>query len=102
MSSSLDAKTSRTVEAMIQVTMPAAMRGSKNRITGEAEQEAGGDRRQGYVDVADIVNAVHDEAQTVGLESGNRFDHENRGVERGGCGKRSAIMGHGEVVIPIF
>src|SRR5262249_47844354 len=29
MSSSLDAKTSRTVEAVIQVAMPAAMRGSK-------------------------------------------------------------------------
>jgi hypothetical protein len=29
MSSSLDAKTSRTVETMIHVAMPAAMRGSK-------------------------------------------------------------------------
>jgi hypothetical protein len=45
--------------------------------------------------VGEIVHAVHDEAQTVGLESGNRFDHENRGVERGGRREWSAIMGHG-------
>jgi hypothetical protein len=47
--------------------------------------------------VGEIVHAVHDKAQTVGLESGDRFDHENRGVERGGCRKRSAIMGHGNL-----
>src|SRR5262249_4169764 len=46
--------------------------------------------------VGEIVHAVHDEAQTVGLESGDRFVNENRGVERGGCRKRPAIMGHGE------
>jgi hypothetical protein len=51
--------------------------------------------------VGEIVHAVHNEAQTVGLEAGDRFDHENRGVERGGSGKRSAIMGHGEVVLHI-
>src|SRR5262249_2676009 len=45
--------------------------------------------------VGEIVHAIHDEAQTVGLESGDRFHHENRGVERGGCGERLAIMGHG-------
>jgi hypothetical protein len=45
--------------------------------------------------VGEIMHAVHNEAQTVGLKSGNRFHHENRGVECGGCGERLAIMGHG-------
>ena len=47
--------------------------------------------------VGEIVHAVHDEAQAVGLKSGDRFDDEDRGVERGGCGERLAIMGHGDL-----
>jgi hypothetical protein len=33
---------------------------------------------------------------SIGLQSSDRFEHENRGVERGGCGKRLAIVGHGK------
>ena len=47
--------------------------------------------------VGEIVHAVHDEAEAIGLESGDRFDHENRGVERGGRRERFAIMGHGQL-----
>jgi hypothetical protein len=52
--------------------------------------------------VGQIVHAVHDETQAVGLKSGNRFDHEDRGVERGGCSERLAVMGHAERVAPIL
>jgi hypothetical protein len=47
--------------------------------------------------VGEIMDAVHDQAETIRLESGDRFDHENRGVERGGRRERSAIMGHGQL-----
>ena len=34
--------------------------------------------------VGEIMHAIHDEAETIGLESGDRFDHENRGVVASG------------------
>jgi hypothetical protein len=42
--------------------------------------------------IGEIMHAVHDEAQTVGLKSGDRFNDENRSVKRGGYGERLAIM----------
>ena len=89
---------------MIHPAMQAAMRGSKTvEDIGRAQQVARDSVRQHERQieenerhlVGEIMHAVHDEAQTIGLESGNRFDHENRGVERGGGRERSAIMGHG-------
>ena len=81
MSSSLDAKTSRTVEAMIHT----AMRGSKNRIAGQADQEAGGDWRQGYVDVADVVNIGEPDRRVVAA----RREEEPRDAPIGGRGEQA-------------
>ena len=86
--------------------MQAAMRGSKTvEDIGRAQLVARDSVRQHERQieenerhlVGEIMHAVHEEAQTIGLESGNRFDHENRGVERGGRREWSAIMGHGQL-----
>src|SRR5262249_46479158 len=69
----------------------------ENRIAGQADQQAGGDRRQGYVHVADIVNIGEPDRRVVAARreeeprdapigsGGEEADHDgDRADDRGG------------------
>src|SRR5215831_9336298 len=75
----------------------------ENRIAGQADQQAGGDRRQGYVHVADIVNIGEPDRRVVAARreeeprdgpigsGGEEADHDgDRADDRGGWSIRSA------------
>jgi hypothetical protein len=52
---------------------------------------------QGYKSqlIGKVVNAVHDQAETLSLESGDRLNDKDRGIEHNSSRDGFSIMGHG-------